>query len=147
MIQRIATAAVLSAAVAALFSPSFAQTVIGTAVGGISSSTGGNSVISTLPSPAPQGGTMTASPAGSVTITQSGASASGSQSGTMSIITAPSGATLQRSAPAKAQSNANQAQAPRRAARSADTDVTERPITDCLNDAAAQQQSFDSCKQ
>ena len=138
MIQRIATAAVLSAAVAALFSPSFAQTVIGTAVGGISSSTGGNSIISTLPGPAPQGGT--------VTITQGGTGVSSSQSGTVGPTATPSGAPVARNAQAKPRYTDNQAQAPRRAARPAEADAAEQQITECLNDAAAQGQSADSCK-
>jgi hypothetical protein len=135
MIQRIVTAAVLSAGVAVLFSPSFAQM--------------------TMPGQAPQGGTMTTSPSGSmssgtmsgsqsgtITTTQGRAGVSSSQSSTMDTTAAPSGANLPRGAKAKAQSNINQAQA--RGGRG--VEAAEQQITECLNNAAAQHQSLDSCK-
>jgi hypothetical protein len=129
MVQRIAMVVVLSATTAA-FSPSFAQTIVGTAVGGVSPSRGSSSAIVTLPSQTPQGGTMTISPGG-----------------TTSITAAPSAGGSTASVVPRAQPKANN-QAPRRTAvRNAEADVAERPLTDCLNDAAAQQRSLDDCKQ
>jgi len=166
MIQRIVTAAVLSAGVAVFFSPSFAQTATGT-TGGVSTGTGSSSTIGTTTSPAPQGGSMTTSPSGSMsssgtmsgsqsgsmTTTQGGAGVSGSQSGTMGTNTmgtntmgATGGANtrMPTGAQANAQYNVNQAQGPRRAGRV--NDAAERQITECLNNAAAQRQTFDSCR-
>lgn len=123
MIQRIATAVVLLATTVA-FAPSFAQTIIGTAAGGVSPSLGGSSVIVTLPSQTPQGGTM-------------------------SISAAPSGrgSTAATVPPAHPKARYTDNQPPRHGVRNADTDVAERPVTDCLNDAAAEQRSLDDCKQ
>ena len=151
MIQRIVTAAVLSAGVAVFFSPSFAQT--------------------TMPPKAPQGGTMTtspssgsmsgsgtmsSSPSGTMTTTQGGAGVSSSQSGTMGTSATPSGATtsgagtsgampMPRRAEANAQYDVNQAQGPRRGGARG-VEAAEQQITECLNNAAAQRQPFDSCK-
>jgi hypothetical protein len=131
MIQRIATVIVLSATAAA-FSPTFAQTIIGTA-GGVSSSLGSSSAIVTLPSQRPQGGTVTIGPAGTAGVTAA-PSGGGSTAFTVPPRTQP-----------KARTTDNPA--PRRAVRNADTDVAERPVTDCLNDAAAEQRSLDDCRQ
>jgi hypothetical protein len=129
MMQRIATAIVLSATATA-FSPSFAQTIVGTAIGGVSPSLGSSNAIVTLPSQTPQGGTVTIGPGS-----------------TMSVTAAPSAGGSTTSVVPNAQPKADN-QKPRRAAvRNAEANVAERPITDCLNDAAAQQLSLDDCKQ
>jgi len=73
-----------------------------------------------------------------MTTTQGGAGVSSSTTATTS------GAPMPRAAQPKAHHPVNQAQAPRRGARGIDT--AERQITECLNNAAAQRQSFDSCK-
>lgn len=132
MIQRIATAVVLSATMAAS-SPSFAQTIVGTAIGGVSPSLGSSNAIVSLPSQTPQGGTVTIGPAN-----------------TMGVTAAPSGGgSTVSTAPPRTQPKARSTDSPalRRGVRNADTDVAESPVTDCLNDAAAQQRSLDDCKQ
>jgi hypothetical protein len=138
MIARIVTAAVLTAGVAAFFSPSFAQTATGSPSGSVGTTSGA----------APMSGSVTTGTSGSMgsggTMAPAATGTSGSMSGSMGATSSTPNSSMQGNMKGSGQYNVNQAQGQRRGMRGGD--AAERQMTECLNNAAAQRGSFDSCK-
>jgi hypothetical protein len=120
MISRIMTAAVLSAGMAVLFSPAFAQTA-----------TGGTGMTSGPITGATTGGSLGNNP-GSV--------------GPVERSSMKNNAGMQATGQANMQPGVNQAQTGRKKMGARGTDAMERQVTECLNNAASNRTAMDACR-